>query len=181
MWGAQTRTSRQVIGKTAEDALRKTLEDYGFMIKPTGQENWLPPEVHIGVRFEFADVMVRSVRFTPDFLAYHPNFPLAYWDSKANVTPNTPNFAVEKASLEEQIARMKKGERVVVAFWEVDKTWHANWADKLVVARDMSAVRHLASGSHTPFVLVRKSSTLPLREFLNANYISGPIGTARMI
>ena len=80
--------------------------------------------------------------------------------------PNTPNFSIEKACYDEALARQAKGERVVLAFKDVDEAWYANWIENIPIGRDMSAHRHLSKGSHTPYYLIRKSSTLPLMDFL---------------
>lgn len=169
---AGMRSQRMDVGREAEAALTVVLEGYGFLVQETGQEHWLLPAIHAAIRNEHDDLMARAVRYTPDVLAYHPRFRLLWWwEVKANKTPGTPNFTVEVASRDEQVARMEKGERVVVAFWEraTDKTWWAQWANKLGAGRDMGPVRHEAAGSQTPYLLIYKSSTIPLDDFLRKN------------
>jgi len=105
----------------------------------------------------------------PDFLTFHPLLDIrffAYWDAKVNVTAGTENFTIEKASYEEFLARVQKGERVVVAFKDVDGLWYANWAEALEIKADMSRLRHEANGAQTPYLLVAKSSTRRLNDFL---------------
>ena len=79
----------------------------------------------------------------------------------------TGNFAIERACHEEQMARVLKGERVVIAWMEeTDGSWRANWVERLPILRDLSAQRHAAAGSHTPFLLIDKRQVPPLGEFL---------------
>lgn len=162
-------TGRIQIGRKGEDELRLILEAYGFMVKPTGQENWLPVGIHRHIRHNHSDTMARAVRYMPDFLVYHPVLELrffAYWDAKVNVTAGTENFSIEKACYEEFMARVGKGERVVVAFKDVDGQWYANWVEALVIQADMSSLRHAANGAQTPYLLVAKSSVRCLNDFL---------------
>jgi hypothetical protein len=160
---------RLSVGRAGQAELQAVLERRGFEVFVTGQEHLLSPAVHAALRYEHADPMARAVRFAPDLLAYRADFPLAYWEAKVNTTPGTPNFAIEKACYEEQLARVEKGERVVIAFLDVDRLWRANWVGRLGISRDMSARRHAARGSQTPYVLVWKASTLPLAEFMQAS------------
>jgi hypothetical protein len=86
----------------------------------------------------------------------------------------TSNFAIERACYDEQMARVSKGERVVIAWMEeVDGSWYANWVEQLPVLCDLSRQRHVAEGSHTPFLLIQKRFALPLAEFLQ-NQASNP-------
>lgn len=79
----------------------------------------------------------------------------------------TGNFSIERACYEEQMARVGKGERVVIAWMEeVDGSWYANWVEQLPILCDLSDQRHAADGSHTPFLLIQKRYTLPLADFL---------------
>ena len=153
-------------GQQGQQHLIQILQNYGFQVIRTGQEAWLNQAVHAALRFEHSDPMVRAVRYQPDLLVYHPDFPLAYWEVKVNTTPDTPYFAVETACYEEALARTTKGERIIFAFWEVDHTWHVNWANALEIGRDMRGRRKQADGSQTPYLLVSKTSTLPLENFL---------------
>ena len=170
--------SRLTAGQVSEQLLREYLTPLGFNVMETGQETLLPKQVHTALRYEHSDPMVRAVRYHPDLLVYHPNFPLAYWEVKTNTTPGTPNFAVETACYQEALARNQKGERVVFAFLEVDGTWHANWVQHLQVMHDMGAKRKQANGSGTPYLLITKISTLPLQYFLDqeCRRISGMTG-----
>ena len=153
-------------GQAGQQDLVANLRKMGFRVMLTGQEMWLDEVVHQALRLNHTDQMMRAVRYRPDLLAYHPGFPLAYWEVKTNTTPGTANFAVEKACYAEMVARKAKGERIVFAFQDVDRTWYAQWVEKLIVARDMSAIRKQARGSHTPYLLIPKSCVLPLSGFL---------------
>ncbi|MGE5223556.1 MAG: hypothetical protein ACM3PY_14055 [Omnitrophica WOR_2 bacterium] len=167
---AGTRLERSRIGRSGEEELKSVLRRYGFIVLTTGQENWLAKSVHDRIRPNHEDPMVQAIRYMPDFLAYHPQLDLrffAYWDAKVNVTPGTLNFTIEKACYEEAIARTRKGERVVIAFKEVDGRWFANWAEQLAVVADMSRQRRRAKGAKTPYLLISKASTHPLAQFIN--------------
>ncbi len=167
---AATRLQRSRIGRSGEQELRVILQRYGFIVLATGQENWLSKSVHDSLRLNHKDPMVQAIRYMPDFLAYHPRLDLrflAYWDAKVNVTPGTLNFTIEKACYEEGIARTHKGERVVIAFKEVDGSWFANWVEQLQVVADMSRQRRRAKGARTPYLLISKASTHPLDQFIS--------------
>ena len=110
--------------------------------------------------------MIRAIRYTPDLVAIAANFPWSYWESKVNVTPNTPNFTIEKACYDEQMARHAKGERIVVAFKDVGGAWSVNWIERLNVLRDMSEQRQEARGSRTPYLLIRKTCAISFSEFV---------------
>ncbi len=157
---------RQAAGQAAQDALKVVLQNLGFTVIGVGQENWLPKSVHDALRQNHDDLMIRSVRYQPDLLAFHPGFPAAYWEVKRNTTPGTPNFAIEVACYQEALARTAKGERIIFAFLEVDNTWHAQWSNWLRVQGDKSAVRQQSKGSHTPYLLIAKTSASPLLGFL---------------
>jgi len=146
--------------------LAERLRVEGFQVLETGQENWLPQDVHAALRFEHDDRMARAVRYFPDLLAWRADWPLAYWEAKTNATPNTPNFSIERACYDEMMARHAKGERVVIAFRDTDGMWRANWVERLEISRDMTAERHAARGSHTPYLLLPKSCVRPLEMFL---------------
>lgn len=162
-------TQRRQVGESAQAELQTLLTLRGFTVFATGQEQMLSKFVHEAVRFEHDDLMVRAVRYAPDLLVWRHDWPLAWWEVKANTTPDTPNFAVEKACLEELLARVQKGERCVLAFRDTDGLWSAQWAQSLNVGRDMSAARHEAKGSHTPYVLIPKASALGLTKFIGTN------------
>lgn len=155
------------LGADVQAELAERLRVAGFQIFETGQEYWLSQTAHVMLRFEHNDLMARAVRHMPDLLAWRADWPLAYWEAKANATPDTPNFTIEKASHDELVARQEKGERVVVAFRDVDESWHANWVQHLTVRQDKSAERHAARGSRTPYLLLPKSCTRPLDIFLS--------------
>lgn len=154
------------IGNSGAEELRRILEGEGLTVSTTGQEVWLNPEVREGIRHNHTDLTVRAVRYKPDLLAFRRDFPLTYFEAKVNTTPNTPNFAIEKACYDENLSLTEKGERCVIAFREVNKTWYANFVEQLVIAKDMSQQRHRARGSTTPFLLIAKRSTMPLLDFL---------------
>jgi hypothetical protein len=169
MSSTRTFEDRMKLARQGQEALRQVLAMQGFAVVETGQELWLTRTVHDGLRFDHTDRMARAVRFTPDFLAFRPGFPLAYWEAKVNSGQSfhTGNFAIERACHEEQMARVLKGERVVIAWMEeADGTWRANWVQRLPILRDLSAQRHAAEGSHTPFLLIEKRHAPPLAEFL---------------
>jgi hypothetical protein len=160
---------RLAIAQRGQEALRQVLAMEGFTVAATGQELWLARAVHNDLRFDHSDLMARAIRYAPDFLAYRPGFPLAYWEAKVNSRQSfaTGNFAIERACYDEQMARVRKGERVAVAWMEeIDGSWRANWVQCLPILRDLSAQRHAAEGSHTPFLLIDKQQALPLAEFL---------------
>ena len=163
-------SSRLAAGQNGETLLKAYLEAMGFQVMETGQQTWLHKQVHTVLRHEHSDPMVRAVRYLPDLLAYHPDFPLSYWEVKTNTTPNTPNFAVETACYQEALARNEKGERVIFAFLEVDRTWYANYVQGLQIRCNMGAKRKQANGSMTPYLLLTKSSTLPLEHFLHQEF-----------
>ncbi len=94
------------LGEAAQKELAARLRGEGFAVLETGQENWITAQVHAALRFEHEDLMARAVRYFPDLLAWRVNFPLAYWEAKANATPDTPNFAIEKACYDEGLARV---------------------------------------------------------------------------
>jgi len=158
---------RTEIGKRGEAELRFILEQRGYITIPFGQENYLNNPAHEQLRHIHDDPTIRAIRFAPDFIAIKGG-KSAYWDSKVNTVPGTPNFTIEKADYQELMARYSKGERCNVGFRDTDGTWHANSIENLSVAGDLSAIRHLAHGSMTPFLLIRKSSTLPLHEYLDS-------------
>ncbi len=158
--------TRAAAGHSGQAELSFILTRHGFDVMETGQENWLLASVHDALRFEHNDLMTRAVRYMPDLLAYRADFPLAWWEAKVNVTPNTTNFTLEKACYDELMARRAKGERAVVAFKDTDNRWRANWVEKLCVERDMSGQRLVARGSHTPYLLIPKATTVGLSDFL---------------
>jgi len=160
---------RLSIGNQGAGELRTILESEGFIVSTTGQEAWLTPQMRERLRHDYTDLTVRAVRHKPDLLAYRPDdFPLTYFEAKVNTTAGTPNFSIEKACFDELVSLAQKGERCVVAFREVNRTWHANYVEKLVVTRDMSNQRRQARGSMTPYLLIAKQSTEPLRSFLQS-------------
>jgi hypothetical protein len=155
------------IGKQASDELRSILESEGFIVSTSGQETWMKPELQECIRHDHSDLTVRAVRYAPDFLAYKTGlFKLSYFEVKRNTTPNTPNFTIEKACYDELISLVDKGEQCVVAFREVNGKWYANYIKELVISKDMSSIRHMARGSMTPYLLIKKISTIPLINFL---------------
>ena len=161
-----TFAQRSQVGAGGVAELKVRLTEFGFTVFEIGQETWLPSSLHEKIRHEHADLMIRAIRYMPDLVALAANFPWSYWESKVNVTPGTPNFTIEKACYDEQMARQAKGERVVVAFKDVDGAWSANWIERLVVLRDMSEQRQDARGSRTPYLLIRKTCAVPFAEFV---------------
>lgn len=161
---------RKNIGTRVASELRAILERCGYIVVPFGQENYLSNPAHEQLRYIHNDPTVRAIRFAPDFVAIMRG-QSSYWESKANTTSGTPNFTIEKSCYEELMARHEKGERCNVAFKDTDGTWSANRVDKLFVAGDLSLYRHQACGSRTPFLLIRKNSTLPLLEYLNTQKV----------
>ncbi len=157
---------RASVAETGVRELKGILERHGLRVLRTGQENWLPADIHAAIRFDHNDPMVRAIRYMPDLLTFHPARRLEYWEVKVNTTPGTGNFTIEKACYDELMARAAKGERLVVAFKDVEGTWYANNIQKLVIGRDMSASRQYAQGSQTPYLLLPKSSALSLTSFL---------------
>lgn len=154
---------------SGEDELRLILEAYGFIVKPTGQETWLPFGIHRHIRQENSDTMSRAVRYMPDFLAFHPLLGIkffAYWDAKINQNTYSETFTIEKASYDELLARVQKGERVVVAFKDIDGQWYANWAESLEIQTDLSNPVCEVDDSRQIYLLVAKSSTRHINDFL---------------
>lgn len=164
--------SRVSAGSAGMIEFMHLLHARGFSVFAVGQETWLPDKLHEEIRFEHADLMARAIRYFPDLAAYRrePLFPWSYWEVKVNTTPGTPNFTIEKACYEEMMARHAKGERVAVAFKDVDREWYANWIDLLDVERDMSDRRQEARGSRTPYLLVRKDRARRLGEFTSRGW-----------
>lgn len=162
-----SRDARVKVGSAGQRELKTMLETkYGFTCIETGQENWLPPEVHASVRFDNSDLMVRSVRYMPDLLCFSSRFRPCWIDAKINTVAGTPNFTLELACYQEQLARMSKGERVALAFKDTDGRWYANWATKLRINEDRRDRRHEAQGSMTPYLLIAKSSCDSLMAFV---------------
>jgi hypothetical protein len=162
----QSRASRMTTGAAGQAELKYLLEQAGLMVADCGQENWLPSEMHAVLRQDHDDMTARSVRYHPDLFAFGARFPFAYWDAKVNTVPDTPNFTIEQACYEEQLARTRAGQRVVIAFRDTDGKWRAQWAPRLHVVASHAARRHEAQGSMTPYLLVAKLSTVALRTFL---------------
>jgi len=162
----QTRTARMAAGGDGQAELKQLLEGFGFQVVDTGQETWLPAWAHQALRQVHDDVTVRAVRYQPDLLAWSPRFPYAFWDAKVNATPGTPNFTIEHACYQEQVARWNAGQRVVIAFRDTDGKWSANSIGRLQVVDDHSARRHQAAGSQTPYLLINKRSAVPLHAFV---------------
>lgn len=162
----QSRAARMAVGEDGQEELAHILESFGFVVVPTGQENWLPAELHAQLRHVHTDPTVRAVRYTPDLLAWSPRFPVAWWDAKVNATPGTRNFSLEQACYDEQLARASIGQRVVLAFRDTDGDWYAQSVRRLVVAHAHVDDRHDARGSKTPYVLVTKASCMRLRAFI---------------
>lgn len=161
-----SRSARIETGSAGQAELKSLLVGYGFTVVDTGQESWLPAEIHERLRTDHTDPMVRAVRYTPDLLAFSPRFRLAWWDAKVNATPGTPNFTIELACYEEQLARCAKGERVAIAFKDTDGRWLAQWTPRLRVNEDRRADRHEAKGSMTPYLLIAKTSCEPMAAFV---------------
>lgn len=159
-------SSRAITGAAGQAELSYLLEQAGFFVADCGQENWLPSEMHAVLRLDHTDLTVRSVRYQPDLFAFAPKFPFAYWDAKVNTVPGTPNFTIEQACYEEQLSRVQRGQRVVIAFRDTDAKWRAQWVERLRIVADHAARRHEAHGSMTPYLLVAKDSTLALRAFV---------------
>lgn len=177
----QSRPARVAAGADGQAELKSLLEmRYGFTVVPTGQEFWLPAAAHDVLRRVHDDVTVRAVRYVPDLLAWGQGFPFSFWDAKVNQTPGTSNFSIESACYDEGMARWSIGQRVVLAFRDVDRSpalpaasrqttgnaWYAQAVQHLVVVADNSDRRHEAAGSHTPYLLVRKDSTVRLSAFV---------------
>ena len=178
MSGTQTFEGRMALARQGQAALRQVLNMQGFTVAETGQELWLARAVHADLRFDHTDLMARAARYIPDFLAFRRGFPLAYWEAKVNSRQSyaTGNFAIERACYDEQMARVQKGERVVIAWMEeVDGSWRANWVQRLPILADLSGHRHEAEGSHTPFLLIEKRHVPLLGEFLRGQ--PGPLVT----
>jgi hypothetical protein len=162
-----SRDNRVTTGAAGQAELKALLAiNFGFTVVETGQETWLPTALHERLRDDHTDLMVRAVRYMPDLLAWSPRFRLAWWDAKVNTVPHTPNFTLELACYQEQLARCQKGERVAIAFRDTDGRWYAQWAQRLRVTEDWRDKRHQAAGSHTPFVLIAKSSCESLMAFV---------------
>lgn len=162
----ESRSARVSVGSAGQAELKALLESHGFTVLDTGQESWLPESWHERLRTDHTDPMIRAVRYQPDLLAFSPRWRLAWWDSKINTVPGTGNFTLETWCYDEQMARMKKGERVVFAWRDTDRRWYAQWATRLVIHEDHSARRHAAKGSMTPYLLVEKDSTVPIVGFI---------------
>lgn len=162
----QTHAARMAAGGDGQAELKQLLLNYGFLVVDTGQESWLPNWAHQALRQVHDDATVRSVRYQPDLLAWSPRFPFSFWDAKVNATPGTPNFTIEQACYQEQLARMTIGQRIVIAFRDTDGKWSANSVGRLQVVDDHSARRHDAAGSQTPYLLISKRSTVPLHAFV---------------
>jgi hypothetical protein len=160
------RAARVTTGEAGQAELKEMLESFGFTVVETGQERWLPTNVHERLRLDHSDRMVRAVRYMPDLLAWSPRFRLAYWDAKVNTHPGTANFTIETACYDEQTVRMAKGERVALAFKDMDGRWRAQWATRLRIVADHSARRREAQGSHTPYLLIAKDSTETITAFV---------------
>lgn len=162
----QTRAARMTAGADGQAELKVLLQGFGFLVVDTGQETWLPTWAHQALRQVHDDATVRTVRYQPDLFAWSPRFPYAWWDSKINATPGTPNFSIEKACYQEQVARWNADQRIVIAFRDTDGKWSANSVGRLQVVDDHSARRHDAAGSQTPYLLISKRSTVPLHAFV---------------
>ena len=155
--------------KESEDILKAMLHRNGFIVFMSGQENWMPKDIHKKIAYEYNDDMIRAIRYMPDFLAFHDRFPFAWWEVKRNTTPGTANFTLEKACHTEGMARHAKGERVIIVYHDTNDKFTAAWIQDLVVKIDKSNIRQKAKGSRTPYLLILKSSTVDLEVFLNRN------------
>lgn len=162
----QTRANRMTTGAAGQAELKYILEQLGFYMVDTGQESWLPEPMHDVMRQVHDDLTVRAIRYQPDLFGWGPRFPYAFWDAKVNTTPDTPNFTIEEACYNEQYSRYRAGQRVVIAFKDTDGKWRAQWVQQLHVVANNATRRHEAQGSMTPYLLVAKMSTVPLRAFI---------------
>lgn len=160
---------RLTLGRQAERALQAALLRRGFRVARSGQEAWLSPDLYAVLRRSPGDPMSRALRHTPDFLAERYDFPVAYWDAKNNTRAGTAFFALEQAFHVEQLARVGKGERVVVAFRDTDGRLYANWVQELAVMAEIQRFRSQWSGSWSPFLLIGRGSVPPLDVFIERN------------
>jgi hypothetical protein len=165
----QSRAQRMATGAEAQAELKYLLEQAGLFVAECGQENWLPSDMHAVLRQVHDDVTVRAARYHPDLFVFGAKFPFSFWDAKANTVEGTPNFTIEQACYQEQMARVRLGQRVAIAFRDTDRKWRAQWVQSLHVVANNAERRHEAAGSMTPYLLVAKLSTIALRTFL-ANY-----------
>ncbi len=156
-----------ITGKVGEERLKTQLRQRGFLIVETGQENWLPEEIHAQIRSN-QDLMSLSVRHTPDFLTYHPKFGLTYWDAKIKTNDTYEDFTLQKNFYQAMRIRQYSGQKIVIAFLDSDGRWRANWIEELEVLDEV----HLTKN---PFVVIAKNSAYSLGIFLAVNVLFGEI------
>ena len=161
--------TRMQAGKDAEKELKRMLEGWGFYVTMTGQERFLSG---IGLsllqQMPLNDYMVRAIRHKPDLLVVHKHnkFPMAYWDAKHKLTYNTDYFILGRDFYYEQLARMGKQERVVIAFKDPAGSWFAHWANELKPHGDLPAPASRYGGRLEDKVRFRVDGFLPIQMFI---------------
>ncbi len=155
---------RMLLGNAGEDLLILEMEACKFAVVRTGQEHWLPKRLRKMVRKKKSPMGLMISHF-PDILGLHDKFPLAYWDAKVNTVSGTPYFTLGVSFYLAATARQLKGERVVVAFYDTDRKWYANWIEALEPVDEKE-------GKDGTYLLIAKSSTLPMRMFVAVNVLN---------
>lgn len=161
--------TRMQAGKDSEKELKRMLEGWGFYVTMTGQERFLSSMgLSLLQQMPLNDYMVRAIRHKPDLLAVHKRnqFPAAYWDAKHKLTYNTDYFILGRAFYYEQLARMGKQERVVIAFKDPAGSWFAHWANALKPHGDVPAPVSRYGGRLEDKVRFRVNGFLPIKTFI---------------
>jgi len=162
---------RLSFGASAQDELRRLLDDRRFIITETGQEKYIPGRIHSDLRKIHNDPTVRAIRFQPDFMAYRTDFPTCYWESKACTTDKYITLVIEQSCYDELFQRHKNGQRCIVAFRYFSGKWVASWVQEILIVEKVSEDnrRHMARGSMTPYYRISRRSFLSLDLFISWN------------
>lgn len=159
------KTNRFKNGREAEHAVLKQLMFSGVHYVITGQEMWLPKEVHDKVRLTHENPYIDAIRHFPDFSTHK----LSIQVKAAPDADNYPTVTIEQASYNVSRALSDCGWPVLIV-WVIGKPDAGNiygqWASKITPQLSQKAREDL-NGSHTPMYLVRKNQLQPFKQFLD--------------
>lgn len=154
-------------GRDGEQILKSWLKRYGFRVEHIGQEYLLSQKARWLLRQQAGDPTAKSIRYMPDMFVIHGKnrFPVALWDAKHKISTGSPYFNLNRDFYFAQIARVSAGQRVVIAFIDLDGEIYAQWVEQLqsVDGRPRPSNPRINQPGYIRF---RKNAFLPLYEFL---------------
>lgn len=115
-------------GLLIQEELKAFLKVNGFVVKDTGQENYLTRDERLMLLEMGNDKTALAFRYQTDLYAFrvNPLFPPAWWESKGQ-TDNYKNFSIDREHWAANLDRLNSDQRVIYAFKRFDSDssgWH---------------------------------------------------------